>query len=556
MTPEKRRKFYALLNRLREGIITDVEFGELDQMIGGDPEAAADYVRFVRIWTALKFFKAAQSNAHSDSLCEMGDALHEMPQVWKTLADYEKSAPPVEVVKKQPKQELIQHVDRQEGIFQIRKRSLVRAILSTAAMIAVILFARFAPYQTRQEVATLTDSMQAEWISKDSMLTGARLCAGRLLLLRQGVAELLFDSGARIIVEAPAEFEIVAHDRIDLTYGRVFAAIPQQAIGFNINSPSAQVIDLGTEFGITADLNGSTILQMIKGKAALITGNAANRTSMEVVGGAAKKVFAETKAVVDVPYRETEYVRAIDSSQNIVWRGQSFLDLADMVRNGNGLGTGNSEVRLNYIKGFTTDRRGGETLIAKDYLAITDQACIDGIFVPNGRTVVSSQGDIFEEFPFTNGVHCADLLATPEPGFFIIDGQPRTIQFDGQEYSAQGKACIVMQDSNHGITFDLNAIRERYKLKVNRFTSRVGLIDFGSGRCNANFYVLVDGEPRYSLLGYSEKGVLNNVLVKLEDTDRFLTLATCENVDQVDYMANSTLRENWCVFAEPALVLE
>jgi hypothetical protein len=556
MTSEERKKFYTLLNGLREGIITDAEFVQLDRLIGGDAEAAVDYVRFVRIWTALKFFKAAQRNTRPDSAWMMGDELHEMPQVWKTLADYEKSAPPVEIMKEQPKQELIVHVDRREGTFQVRKRSLFTAILSAAAMVAVILFGRFAPYQTRHEVATLTDSMQAEWRSTELMHKGARLCAGRLLLLRQGFAELLFDSGVRIVIEAPAECEIVSDERIDLTYGRVFAAIPPQAVGFHIHTPSAQVIDLGTEFGITAELNGSTVLQMIKGKAALITGEAANRTSMEVVSGAAKKVFAGTTAVVDVPYQETAYVRTIDSSQNIVWRGQLFLDLADMVRNGNGLGTGNSEVRLNYIKGFTTDHRGGETLISKDYLPVKDQPYIDGIFIPNGRTVVSSLGDLFEEFPFTNGVYCADLSANPGPASFIIDGQPRTIQFDGQAYGTREKSCIVMQYSNHGITFDLNAVREGYKLRIDRFTSRVGLIDFDAKRCNANFYVLVDGKLRYSLIGYAQKGVLNEISIELEDTDRFLTLATSENVDQIDYMANSTLRNNWCVFAEPVLVLE
>jgi len=113
-----------------------------------------------------------------------------------------------------------------------------------------------------------------------------------------------------------------------------------------------------------------------------------------------------------------------------------------------------------------------------------------------------------------------------------------------------------MQNSNHGITFDLDAIRSCYNIKIERFESEVGLVDFDGKRCNANFYVLVDGQLRYSLPGYNQKGILNRVLVNLRDTDRFLTLATSENVDQADYMANSTLHENWCVFAEPVLVLE
>jgi hypothetical protein len=62
--------------------------------------------------------------------------------------------------------------------------------------------------------------------------------------------------------------------------------------------------------------------------------------------------------------------------------------ITDNVRNYNGLGTGDSQVRLNYLKGFTTDHRGGETLIAEDFLPIKDHPFIDGIFIPKGKTVV------------------------------------------------------------------------------------------------------------------------------------------------------------------------
>jgi hypothetical protein len=69
----------------------------------------------------------------------------------------------------------------------------------------------------------------------------------------------------------------------------------------------------------------------------------------------------------------------------------------------------------------------------------------------------------------------------------------------------------------------------------------------------------VDGRPRYSLLQYTEKGVLKDFSVAIEDGDRFLTLITIDGraggqPDQAD--SESIFTSDWYVFAEPQLTLE
>lgn len=540
------REISILTLHLKEGKIDDTQFARLEHLLQTDRLARQYYIMLVNNDLILK-----------DSEVLRCLDTRRGPNILLELAEYEKTAPSLDIPRLQQQPELIQEViypPREKH--KISKFNIAFLVLNAAAIVLLIIFLMFAPPRGGVEVATLTDSINAKWADNDSMMRkGSRLADSRKrYVLREGLVEITFDNEAQAVIEAPADFQILADDRIGLTYGKVYATVPPGAIGFAVYTPNTKVIDMGTEFGVEVDFKGTTELSVLKGKTLLVAGKN-DKTKMEVGEGTAKKISSITDEISDIQCRRDSFVRAIKSGTNIVWRGQT-IDLADIVRNGNGLGTGNSDIRLDYKKGFTKDRRGGETLIAKDYLPIQEHPFIDGIFIPNQKVVISSRGDVFEDFLITSGVYSADLVASPDSGFFIIDGQPRVIQFNGQEYSQRGKSCIVMRNSNHGITFDLDAIRRCYPLRIDRFESKVGLADFENKRSNANFYVLVDGQLRFSLLGYTQKGVLNEVSIRLNDTDRFLTLATTENVDQIDYMANSTLNNNWCVFTEPVLVVE
>jgi hypothetical protein len=541
-----------LISQCLEGSITRDDAKRLETLLESKKVLRDYYQQYLSLYCDLKgLLQSAQVPSPDLELCR--DAA-----LWNSLAEYEKTAPAVEV----PKQEspLLDAIPQTAPTVprRVSKFSIYSLVLCSAALVFVLAYAFLVSVRRGIEVATLHDSLNAKWAdAAGTLVKGARVATGsQSFVLQEGCVELLFDNQAKIIVEAPAKFRVLAEDRIGLTYGKVYAAIPKNAIGFSVYTPIAKIVDMGTEFGVEADLKGSTQLHVFKGRTVLLVGREDQTINVEVCAGQARKASQDMRNVTEIPLQEHRFIRRFDSTNQIVWRGQATLDLADMVRNGNGLGTGNSQMRLNYLKGFTTERRGGETLIAEAYLPIKEHPFIDGIFIPNGKTVVSSRGDTFDGFLITSGVHCADLFGNPPPETYYHDDLPRTIRFNGQEYGERGKSCIFMPASNHGITFDLEAIRRHYGRRIVRFTAQVGLVHFDNKRCNENFYVLVDGQPRYSLLGYTQKGVLNDVSIPLKDTDRFLTLAATENVDQRDYMLYSTLRDNWCIFAEPILVFQ
>ncbi len=90
------------------------------------------------------------------------------------------------------------------------------------------------------------------------------LGAGRLDL-KSGLAEVTFGSGARVLLEGPAVFDIEQTNRGFLKRGRLTAEVPKSAIGFVINTPTMNVVDLGTRFGLSTESGGESEVHVMQG---------------------------------------------------------------------------------------------------------------------------------------------------------------------------------------------------------------------------------------------------------------------------------------------------
>ncbi|MBA4065834.1 MAG: iron dicitrate transport regulator FecR [Isosphaera sp.] len=101
------------------------------------------------------------------------------------------------------------------------------------------------------DFAKLTDAGGCTWQSGTlPTADGSRLGAGRLRLA-EGVARIVFDNGAELRLEGPADLELLAGDRCRLRAGRLVARCPEAAHGFVVETPTAAVRDFGTEFGVS-----------------------------------------------------------------------------------------------------------------------------------------------------------------------------------------------------------------------------------------------------------------------------------------------------------------
>jgi hypothetical protein len=84
--------------------------------------------------------------------------------------------------------------------------------------------------------------------------------------LASGLIQLEFLSGAIVIVEGPADFELESSKRLVCRLGRVRAHVPNQALGFTIETPSYEAVDLGTEFTVHVDPQGASEFHVLDGE--------------------------------------------------------------------------------------------------------------------------------------------------------------------------------------------------------------------------------------------------------------------------------------------------
>jgi hypothetical protein len=116
-------------------------------------------------------------------------------------------------------------------------------------------------------VATLTRLDKCEWADESAALRyGQQLAEGTRVALRSGVIRIMFESGAEAVLQGPCDFTVDNAMHGTIRSGRVAVTAPKRAYGFRIRSPNAEVIDLGTEFGVNFDDGGNSEVHVFSGE--------------------------------------------------------------------------------------------------------------------------------------------------------------------------------------------------------------------------------------------------------------------------------------------------
>lgn len=141
-------------------------------------------------------------------------------------------------------------------------------VFAAAAVVSLLalFLSQLQDAKTARAFATMAKTESARWES-GSLPTaqGGRLGRGELELVR-GLATIRFDSGAEVILEAPARLELVDAMNCTLHRGTAVAEVGEKAKGFTIATPRARVIDHGTRFALNVDpATGATQTQVFDG---------------------------------------------------------------------------------------------------------------------------------------------------------------------------------------------------------------------------------------------------------------------------------------------------
>lgn len=157
------------------------------------------------------------------------------------------------------------------------RRSTMRAVAWAASIAASLLIAVGWFLTTNDDVEQVKHVQQVEPFSlvamvqdADSDLTvGDRLSAGAIEI-KSGLVRLLFDDGVEVTLQGPAHYELIAPGKTRLHAGLLTATVPPGAEGFLVDTPSAQVVDLGTAFGIEQHTNGTSRVSVFDGEVEVV----------------------------------------------------------------------------------------------------------------------------------------------------------------------------------------------------------------------------------------------------------------------------------------------
>jgi hypothetical protein len=480
----------------------------------------------------------------------------EYSRLLKSLGEYEQHALPQDTVKTKP--DMVVSLDQpvSAGARRINKVSLFTVAACLAALILMIVYVNIFSGPTREAVAVMVNSVDARWAGSDlpvEINSNLSNYDGIRHLLR-GCIQVRFFSGAEVIIEGPSEFEFKSFESMNLNSGRLYVNVAGGPSGFTVNTPCSRIVDLGTQFGVKVDFDGTSDLHMFKGRASISAGTqGANESVREVIQGHTLRVSPSLDHVQDIQVQQQMFVRHISSTNSLLWRGEP-LDLANLASGGDGISKWGEAFAISPFTGLQTQHMHYDRSAPNAYVPIAWNPYVDGIFVPNGgqSQVVTSQGHLFTECPPTNGVFCSDLVMNQ-----VSPVQRTSMVLQGVSYGYPEHPGIFMH-ANLGLTYNLERIRSLVPADSNLvFRSKIGVSETETPRdCDADFWVLVDGKVCYQKRNVRTKGLCGEIEVRLHKGDRFLTLVT---TDGGTIPASPDLKQtdsDWCIFAEPRIEIE
>jgi hypothetical protein len=244
MTRKDRLERVTLLSsQLLDGVISEAERAELNELLRGDPE------------TCERYLDLAESHA-------------------LLLRDHAGDLLPLEATGILPFS-----VDGDTD--PVKKRGDSRLwgpVFAAAAVLALLANG----YQLVKEsgpppvepshvpgVAVLSRLVAAEWSEPENPPREGETVPAGAFRLKSGLAQLEFFSGATLIVEGPAELLLKTEWKIHCESGKLRAFVPEPARGFVIETADYRAVDLGTEFALSVGRDGESEVHVVEGEVRL-----------------------------------------------------------------------------------------------------------------------------------------------------------------------------------------------------------------------------------------------------------------------------------------------
>lgn len=337
------RELLTLLNAHCNGQLDAVQGARLETLLGEDEQAIVFYLRYVWLESELGLEGAAlDADATAEQLLAPSFAPSFAPPLAPPTARPTASPTALPVEPRRRRSPLWSGLVRQAGTMLDWRHHPVRfAVLALVltGYVWIWFFSIFAAGRHAQSpgavarsnspaaasspaasapavhAARLTGGHQTVWSDPNAApFAGAHLAEGRPLSLRSGLAEITFESGARVILQGPAEFRIDSPLSASLERGRLFAHAPASARSFAIATPTLIVHDLGTEFAVEVDRAQNVDVCVFEGAVELRPHRPAAWPVQQLHTGDARRLSARG-AWTASPHRAARYARSLPAGR-------------------------------------------------------------------------------------------------------------------------------------------------------------------------------------------------------------------------------------------------
>jgi hypothetical protein len=109
-------------------------------------------------------------------------------------------------------------------------------------------------------VATVSKVLDAKLAINRKLEAGSPIYEGEQIDLAEGIVQLTTASGSEWVLEGPVQVVIVSGEEVSLVHGKIVGLNSGQGVPLVVQTPTARVLDLGTEFGVeVSNLEGTSV---------------------------------------------------------------------------------------------------------------------------------------------------------------------------------------------------------------------------------------------------------------------------------------------------------
>lgn len=240
-----------LLSKLFDGIANNEDTKRIEELLSGDPEACEFYIDYSELCAQMEFELSAKTPLDIDEQSISA-------QISKSTALFYQGQTTKQILTPSWRPMPLLAVAAVIILF-IGTLSLIinKRLLMSPQSVEAKSSSQLVENVTHEGVAVLMESVSASFVDNGVQppSTNGILYPGEILL-ESGIVAIEFYSGARVILEGPAIFELTSENSAILREGRIRALVPPQACGFSVSTRQIEVVDLGTEFGMNIEEDG------------------------------------------------------------------------------------------------------------------------------------------------------------------------------------------------------------------------------------------------------------------------------------------------------------